>query len=206
MAAIVAERTPSSMRAISPKWSPGPRLARPAPRTVTLASPDSIRKNAAPSAPSFTTISPAVKWRSLKRSATCASWSSSRSANSGTRRNSPTGAPAISLLPLPSSAAHLRHCPALQQVDGATGDGPFDVAVGAVHGLGAARELVQLVESRVVEAESLDELRGDVVLDRAAVRDAADGDPFQPGPPLAHLPVPGDAIAVRDHEDGHDGL
>ena len=39
MAVIVAERTPSSISAISPKWSPGPRLARSLPATETAASP-----------------------------------------------------------------------------------------------------------------------------------------------------------------------
>ena len=42
-AVTVAVRARPSIRAISPKWSPGPSVRRKSPPTVTVAVPDSIR-------------------------------------------------------------------------------------------------------------------------------------------------------------------
>jgi len=50
----------------------------------------------------------------------------------------------------------------------------------------------------------LDELGKDVRLDRAALRQAPDGDAFQPGSTLEHLSVARDPIRVRDDEPGDD--
>ena len=55
------------------------------PRIETVASPDSMRKNAAPSAPSLMTVSPAAKWRSLKQACDLLELAVVRSAKSGTR-------------------------------------------------------------------------------------------------------------------------
>ena len=53
--------------------------------TETVASPDSIKKNAAPPEPSLITVSPAANRRSLNRRAICSPHRRSSSANSGTR-------------------------------------------------------------------------------------------------------------------------
>src|SRR6478735_5966643 len=191
-AVIVADRTPSSISAISPKWSPGPRLARSLPATETAASPDSIRKNAAPSAPSLTTVSPATKCRSLNRSAICSTSSALRSVKRGTRCSAATGAPAISCSPCP------RHGPALEQVELAPCDRPLDVAARPVDLLAAQRERVELREVRVVEAELLRQLGRNLLLDGAAACHAADCDALQARPPLEHRAVAVDPEAVRD--------
>src|SRR4051812_13993856 len=160
------------MRAISPKWSPGLRLSRSLPATETVASPDSIRKNAAPSDPSLTTVSPAEKCRSLKRSAICCNSSPLRSAKRGTRRSASTGAPAISASSCP------RHRAALQQVERPAGDRPLDIPRWAVDVLAAKRQLVQLLELGVVETQPLGQLRLHLVLDGAAAGDGPNRDPL----------------------------
>ena len=51
-ATTVAERGPSSIRAISPKWSPGPSVRIASPSMLTWALPSSIRKKPTPVCPS----------------------------------------------------------------------------------------------------------------------------------------------------------
>src|SRR5215207_7193271 len=54
-----------TMRAISPKWSPGPRVRRSSPSTTTVAFPSRMRKNATPPLPCVTTSLPAAASRSV---------------------------------------------------------------------------------------------------------------------------------------------
>ena len=107
----------------------------------------------------------------------------------------------------PSASANLRHGAALEQVERIVGDRPFDVSVGAVGVLAAARELVERVESATSSRQSRSTSSGATSCStvpppgrpRIAIR-------FSPGATLAHLPVAGDAIAVRDYKTGDDRL
>ena len=58
VAVTVAERGPSSSRAISPKWSPGPRVRTISPRMLTVALPSSISQKPAPPRPSSVALCP----------------------------------------------------------------------------------------------------------------------------------------------------
>ena len=85
LAVTVAERGPSSIRAISPMWSPGPRVRMISPLRLTVAFPCSITKKPTPDSPSVVIASPSANVRSDR---TLASRPRSRSftpANSGTR-------------------------------------------------------------------------------------------------------------------------
>src|SRR5208282_3982935 len=114
------------------------------------------------------TVSPFEKRRSLKTLAILASSLSSRSANSGTRCNTASGAPLIgapaSLQFAPASLQLLhgrgprsrpgpRDRPTLQQVELVPGDRPLDVAGRAVDLLAASGEAVQLGELLIVHTE-----------------------------------------------------
>src|SRR4051812_29055618 len=72
------------MRAISPKWSPGPRVPRGSPATVTSASPSSITKKPTPPVPSSVTVLPAGNVRSVIALTTLRSCLPSSSEKSGT--------------------------------------------------------------------------------------------------------------------------
>ena len=127
-------------------------------------------KNAAPPEPSITTVSPAAKRRSLNRRAICSTSWRSRPAKSGTFSTCSTGPGAAGAgLPLPSRRTGRGDGPALEQIERAVGDGPLDVAALAVDLLALARELAQLLELVVVEAELLDALGRHLFLDRPAV-------------------------------------
>ena len=143
----------------------------------TVASPDSITKKAAPPEPSLDDrlalgeaplleqprdLCELVLRRGRRRAARAAGLRSARPCMRSDR----------------SLAAPVRGSPggdraALQQVQRPAGDRPFDVARRAVDLLAAVGEPVELRELVVVEAEPLDELGGDRLLDRAAVRAAA---------------------------------
>ena len=95
-----------------------------------------------------------------------------------------------------ASATGLRDRSALKQIELAAGDRPFDVSAGAVDVLTAVGEPRELLELVVVEAESFDQLGRDLLLDRAAVRNPADGNPLQSRLPLEHVTRTVDPIVV----------
>src|SRR5439155_978777 len=65
---------------------------------------------------------------------------------------------------------------------------------------------VELVELHVAQARSLRELGGNLVLERAATRSGADGDPLQTRSALEHLAAAGQAVAVGNHQARDDCL
>src|SRR3954451_22534783 len=100
----------------------------------------------------------------------------------------------ISLAPCRSNRS------ALQQIERSTGDRPFDVSSDSVNLVTAAGEPIQLLELVVVETESFDELRGNLLLDRAAARNGPDRDPLESRLPLEHLTRTVEAVVVGDHD------
>src|SRR5262249_57557907 len=111
----------------------------------------------------------------------------------GARRSSP--ASAVVALALPQ----MRDRPALEQVELASGDRPFDISRVAVDLLASMGEPAELVDLIVVEAEPFDELRCDLLLDRAAARNAAHRDALQSRLPLEDLPPPAAPEVLRHH-------
>ena len=87
---------------------------------------------------------------------------------------------------------------ALKEVKRSTGECPFDVSTETVDMLTPAGEPVQLLELHVIEAKSLDELGGDFLLDRAAVRQTTDRDILHSGRPLEHPTRTVNAVVVRN--------
>src|SRR3954462_566034 len=80
------------MSATSPKYCPGPSVARSSPWTVTAASPSPMMKKPTPPEPSVATGGPASNVRSLNDCASVCSSRPSRSENSGIFFRSSTGA------------------------------------------------------------------------------------------------------------------
>ena len=65
-------------------------------------------------------------------------------------------------------ARRRRHRPALQQVELSVGEGPLDVALGAVHPLAVVGQVGQGLQLLVAQAQRLHQLGRDVLVDGAA--------------------------------------
>ena len=77
---------------------------------------------------------------------------------------------------------------------------------GSVDLLALRRERVELRELVVVEAQLLDELRRDGLLEGSAIGRGADRDLLQPGSAFEHRAVGIEAERVGDHAAGDDDL
>ena len=200
MAVIVAERTPSSIRAISPKWSPGPEPGAlgAADRDGRLAGLDQEERRAAGALLNrLARREPPLleQERDLRRARS----------RPGRRTAGRAAAPR----------------PARRPSAGRPPSSPRGTAAGRAgrprspircRGRGR-RPRSQSVASRFSSAscsssrQSCSTSSGGTSSSTVpAVREAADRDPLQPGAPLEHLAVAGDAEAVGDHEAGDDRL
>ena len=162
---IVAERTPSSMSAISPKWSPGPRLAAlgAAHRDGRLAGLDQEERRAVGALLHHGLAGGEVPLLEQQRDL--------RAARRRRGRRTAARAAAPRSARPPSAAAHPRHRAALQQVELCRRRPPIRCRGPGRRPRSQRRaSSVQLREPRVVEAELLDELGRDLLLDGPAVR------------------------------------
>src|SRR5512134_1834597 len=119
---IEADRMPESISAISPKWSPGPSVARCSPPISTSALPAAITKKPAPVEPSVVTSAPSGKRRSCSCRASSSRSSSSSVANSGTLRRASTGALIAAIIDAGQVPARPRRNPYLVRTQAALYD------------------------------------------------------------------------------------
>ena len=154
------------------------------------------------------TVSPAEKRRTLNSRAIC---STSSRIEPGEERHASSASTGIARRRAGSGVLLVRRPrrdrAALQQVERSVRERPLDVARRAVDLLAPERELGQLGELLVVEAELLGAVGRDLLLDRAARRDAS-GSRSACGPGCARAPDPSRStrIGVGDHEAGDDRL
>jgi len=149
------------------------------------------------------TVSPLAKWRSLSRRAICSLCLRSMSAKNRTRCNAATGSRGGG----PGGAGLAARLPggdgaALQEVERAVLERPFDVATRPVGLLALQGELGQGRELRVVEADLVDLREGHLLLEGAPVRERANRDALASGLALQHLARAVEAEVVRDDEAG----